>query len=175
VALTKIANDVRWLASGPRCGLGELRLPENEPGSSIMPGKVNPTQCEALVMVAAQVMGNDMAIAIGGASGQFELNTAKPLIAHNFLQSVRLLADAMASFDAYCARGMEPDRQRIAALLSQSLMLVTALSPHIGYDRAAAIAKKAHADGSSLRAAALALGAVTAAQFDEWVRPDRMV
>ena len=175
VALTKIANDVRWLASGPRCGLGELRLPENEPGSSIMPGKVNPTQCEALAMVAAQVMGNDVALSIGGASGQFELNTAKPLIAHNFLQSVRLLADGMASFDANCARGIEPDRRRIAELLSQSLMLVTALSPHIGYDRAAAIAKKAHADGSSLREASLALGSVTAAQFDDWVRPDRMV
>ncbi len=175
VALTKIANDVRWLASGPRCGLSELHLPENEPGSSIMPGKVNPTQCEALVMVAAQVMGNDVALTIGGAAGQFELNTAKPLIAHNFLQSVRLLADGMASFDAYCARGIEPDRRRIAALLSQSLMLVTALSPHIGYDRAAAIAKKAHADGSSLREAALALGTVTAAQFDDWVQPDRMV
>jgi fumarate hydratase class II len=175
VALTKIANDVRWLASGPRCGLGELRLPENEPGSSIMPGKVNPTQCEALVMVAAQVMGNDVAVAIGGASGQFELNTAKPLIAHNVLQSVRLLADAMASFDAYCAQGIEPDRRRIGALLSQSLMLVTALSPHIGYDKAAAIAKKAHAEGTSLRAAALALGTVTAEQFDEWVRPERMV
>ncbi|MGE5161385.1 MAG: class II fumarate hydratase [Betaproteobacteria bacterium] len=175
VALTKVANDVRWLASGPRCGLGELRLPENEPGSSIMPGKVNPTQCEALVMVAAQVMGNDVAVAIGGASGQFELNTAKPLIAHNVLQSVRLLADAMASFDVHCARGIEPDRRRIAALLSQSLMLVTALSPHIGYDKAAAIAKKAHADGTSLREAALASGTVTAEQFDEWVRPERMV
>ncbi len=175
VALTKIANDVRWLASGPRCGLGELHLPENEPGSSIMPGKVNPTQCEALVMVAAQVMGNDVALSIGGASGQFELNTAKPLIAHNFLQSVRLLADGMTSFDENCARGIEPDRRRIAALLSQSLMLVTALSPHIGYDRAAAIAKKAHAEGTSLREAALALGSVTAAQFDHWVRPDRMV
>ena len=175
VALTKIANDVRWLASGPRCGLGELRLPENEPGSSIMPGKVNPTQCEALVMVAAQVMGNDVALALGGASGQFELNTAKPLIAHNFLQSVRLLADSMASFDAYCARGIEPDRGRIGALLSQSLMLVTALSPHIGYDNAAAIAKKAHAEGTSLRDAALALGTVTAEQFDAWVRPERMV
>jgi len=175
VALTKIANDVRWLASGPRCGLGELILPENEPGSSIMPGKVNPTQCEALVMIAAQVMGNDVALSIGGASGQFELNTAKPLVIHNFLQSVRLLADGMASFDVYCARGIEPDRSRIAELLSQSLMLVTALSPHIGYDRAAAIAKKAHADGSSLREAAAALGSITTAQFDEWVRPDKMV
>ena len=175
VALLKIANDVRWLASGPRCGLGELRLPENEPGSSIMPGKVNPTQCEALAMACTQVMGNDVALSIGAASGQFELNTAKPLIAHNFLQSVRLLADGMASFDAHCARGIEPDRARIAALLSQSMMLVTALSPHIGYDRAAAIAKKAHADGLSLREAALASGAVSAEQFDAWVRPETMV
>jgi fumarate hydratase class II len=175
VALLKIVNDVRWLASGPRCGLGELRLPENEPGSSIMPGKVNPTQCEALAMACAQVMGNDVALSIGAASGQFELNTAKPLIANAFLQSVRLLADGMASFDAHCARGIEPDRARIAALLSQSLMLVTALSPHIGYDRAAAIAKKAHADGLSLRDTALASGAVSAEQFDAWVRPESMV
>ena len=175
VSLFKIASDVRLLASGPRCGIGEVRIPENEPGSSIMPGKVNPTQAEALTMAAAQVMGNDVAVAIGGASGQFELNTAKPLIAHNALQSVRLLADAMASFDAYCAQGIEPDRRRIGALLSQSLMLVTALSPHIGYDKAAAIAKKAHAEGTSLRAAALALGTVTAEQFVEWVRPERMV
>jgi fumarate hydratase class II len=140
-----------------------------------MPGKVNPTQCEALVMLCAQVMGNDVAVSIGGASGQFELNTAKPLIAHNVLQSLRLLADGMASFDAHCARGIEPDRARIAALLSQSLMLVTALSPHIGYDRAAAVAKKAHAEGTTLRETALALGVVTDAQFDEWVRPERMV
>ena len=175
VALMKIANDVRWLASGPRCGLGELRLPENEPGSSIMPGKVNPTQCEALTMVCCQVMGNDVALTVGGASGSFELNVFKPLIAHAFLQSVRLLADAMASFDAYCARGIEPDRARIAALLERSLMLVTALSPHIGYDRAARIAKHAHANGISLREAALALGYVSAEQFDQWVRPERMV
>ena len=175
VALMKIANDVRWLASGPRCGLGELRLPENEPGSSIMPGKVNPTQCEALTMVCCQVLGNDVALNIGGASGNFELNAFKPLIAHNFLQSVRLLADAMASFEAHCARGIEPDRTRIAEQLEHSLMLVTALSPHIGYDRSAAIAKYAHARGISLREAALALGSVTEAQFDAWVRPDLMV
>jgi len=175
VALMKIANDIRWLASGPRCGLGELRLPENEPGSSIMPGKVNPTQCEALTMVCCQVLGNDVALSVGAASGNFELNVFKPLIAHNFLQSVRLLADAMTSFDAYCARGIEPDRQRIAALLSQSLMLVTSLSPHIGYDRAAEIAKHAYVHGISLREAALALGTVTGSQFDEWVRPERMI
>ena len=174
-ALMKIANDVRWLASGPRCGLGELVLPENEPGSSIMPGKVNPTQCEALTMVCCQVMGNDVALGIGAASGNFELNVFKPLIAHNFMQSVRLLADAMAGFDAHCARGIEPDRARIADLLSRSLMLVTALSPHIGYDRAAAVAHHAHTNGLSLREAALALGDVSAEQFDEWVRPERMV
>jgi fumarate hydratase class II len=175
VALMKIANDIRWLASGPRCGLGELHIPENEPGSSIMPGKVNPTQCEAVTMVCCQVMGNDVAIGIGGAMGNFELNVFKPLIAHNFLQSVRLLADAMASLDAYCLQGLEPDRPRIADLLARSLMLVTALTPHIGYDRAAQIAKQAHADGCTLREAALDLGFVSAAQFDEWVRPERMV
>jgi fumarate hydratase, class II len=175
VALMKIANDVRWLASGPRCGLGELTLPENEPGSSIMPGKVNPTQCEAVTMVCCQVMGNDVALSVGAASGNFELNVFKPLIVHNFLQSTRLLADAMASFDAHCARGIEPDRARIAELLARSLMLVTALAPHIGYDRAAAIAKQAHADGSSLRDAALASGQVSAEQFDAWVRPSDMV
>ncbi|MBS4098820.1 MAG: class II fumarate hydratase [Sulfuricella sp.] len=175
VALLKIANDIRWLASGPRCGLGELRLPENEPGSSIMPGKVNPTQGEALAMACCQVLGNDVALGIGGAAGSLELNVSKPLIAHNFLQSVRLLGDAMASFDTYCARGIEADRERIAELLGHSLMLVTALSPHIGYDRAAAIAKHAHAGGVSLREAALALGFVSAAEFDEWVKPERMV
>lgn len=175
VALMKIANDVRWLASGPRCGLGELRLPENEPGSSIMPGKVNPTQCEALTMVCCQVMGNDVAIGIAGASGSFELNTYKPLIAYNVLQSVRLLADAMTSFNDHCARGMEPDRDRIARQLGSSLMLVTALSPHIGYDQAAAVARHAHASGISLREAALTLGMVTEAEFDEWVWPERMV
>jgi fumarate hydratase class II len=175
VALMKIANDVRWLASGPRCGLGELVLPENEPGSSIMPGKVNPTQCEALTMVCCQVMGNDVALGFGAASGNFELNVFKPLIAHDFMQSARLLADAMAGFDAHCARGIEPDRARIADLLSRSLMLVTALSPHIGYDRAAAVAHHAHVSGLSLRDAALALGAVSAEQFDDWVRAERMV
>jgi len=174
-ALMKIANDVRWLASGPRSGLGEITIPENEPGSSIMPGKVNPTQCEALTMIAAQVMGNDVAVGVGGASGNFELNVYKPLIIHNVLQSIRLLTDGMASFDVHCARGIEPDRERIAELVARSLMLVTALNPHIGYDRAAAIAKKAHRDGTTLRAAAVALGDVSAEQFDAWVRPERMV
>ena len=173
--LMKVANDVRWLASGPRSGLGEIRIPENEPGSSIMPGKVNPTQCEALTMIAAQVMGNDVAVGIGGASGNFELNVYKPLIIHNLLQSVRLLADGMASFDEHCARGIEPDRERIAELVARSLMLVTALNPHIGYDKAAAIAKKAHREGTTLKAEALALGYVTADEFDAWVRPERMV
>jgi fumarate hydratase class II len=171
VALMKVANDVRWLASGPRCGLGELHLPENEPGSSIMPGKVNPTQCEALTMVCCQVMGNDVALSIGGASGHFELNVFKPLIVHNFLQSSRLLADAMRSFDQHCAQGMRPDRARIDELLHRSLMLVTALVPHIGYDRSAEIARQALAQGTSLRESALALAYVTPAQFDEWVRP----
>jgi fumarate hydratase class II len=174
-ALTKIANDVRWLASGPRSGLGEISIPENEPGSSIMPGKVNPTQCEALTMLAAQVFGNDVAINIGGASGHFELNVYKPLIAHAFLQSVRLLTDGAASFEAHCARGIEPNRERIAELLQRSLMLVTALNPHIGYDKAAAIAKKAHREGTTLREAAIASGHVTAEQFDAWVRPEAMV
>lgn len=173
-ALTKIANDVRWLASGPRSGLGEIRIPENEPGSSIMPGKVNPTQCEALTMLCAQVFGNDVAIGLGAAAGNFELNVYQPLVAHNLLQSLRLLADGMASFDRHCAAGIEPERERIAALLERSLMLVTALNPHIGYERAARIAKKAHRDGSTLREAALALGELTAEQFDAWVRPDRM-
>jgi fumarate hydratase class II len=173
--LTKIANDVRWLASGPRSGLGELTLPENEPGSSIMPGKVNPTQCEALTMLAAQVMGNDVAVGIGGASGNFELNVYKPLIIHNVLQSIRLLADGMHSFDVHCARGIEADRDRIAELVARSLMLVTALNPHIGYDKSAEIAKKAHREGTTLKAAALALGYVTEDEFDAWVRPERMV
>nr|WP_315488997.1 class II fumarate hydratase [uncultured Rhodoferax sp.] len=175
VALMKIANDVRWLASGPRGGLGELRLPENEPGSSIMPGKVNPTQCEALTMVCCQVMGNDVALGLGGAMGNFELNVFKPLIIHNFLQSVRLLADAMTSFNHHCAQGLEPNRTRIAELVANSLMLVTALSPHIGYDKAASIAKHAHQHGTSLRAAALALGAASAQDFDAWVLPQNMV
>jgi len=174
-ALTKIANDVRWLASGPRSGLGEIRIPENEPGSSIMPGKVNPTQAEALTMLCAQVFGNDVAVTFGGASGNFELNVYKPLIAHNFLQSVRLLADGMRSFDAHCARGIEADRVRIAELMERSLMLVTALAPHIGYDRAAQIAKLAHRDGCTLKQAALALGYVSEADFDRWVRPEAMV
>jgi fumarate hydratase, class II len=174
-ALTKIANDVRWLASGPRCGIGELRIPENEPGSSIMPGKVNPTQCEALTMVCAQVMGNDVAVGLGGASGNFELNVYKPLIIHNVLSSVRLLADAGASFDTHCAQGIEPDRARIRALVEGSLMLVTALTPRLGYDRAAAIAKKAHAEGLTLKDAAVKLGFLTAEEFDRDVRPESMV
>ncbi|MGE0875029.1 MAG: class II fumarate hydratase [Burkholderiales bacterium] len=173
-ALVKIANDVRWLASGPRSGLGEITIPENEPGSSIMPGKVNPTQCEALTMACAQVIGNDVAIGFGCASGNFELNVYKPLIIHGFLQSARLLADAMRSFDAHCAAGIEPDRARIGELLGRSLMLVTALAPHIGYDKAAAIAKQAHREGSTLREAAIASGYVTAQQFDDWVRPEAM-
>jgi fumarate hydratase class II len=174
-ALMKIANDIRWLASGPRSGLGELRLPENEPGSSIMPGKVNPTQCEALTMLCCQVFGNDVAINIGAASGNFELNVFKPLIAHNVLQSIRLLADGMASFEEHCASGIEADRARIADLMERSLMLVTALTPHIGYDRAARIAKLAHSDGCTLKQAAIALGFVTADEFDRWVRPADMV
>ncbi len=176
VALAKIANDIRWLASGPRCGLGELTLPENEPGSSIMPGKVNPTQCEAALMACWQVMANDVAVGLAGAGGgSFELNTARPLVIHAFLQSVRLLADAMNSLDAHCVRGMEADRDRIGQLLARSLMLVTALTPHIGYDRAAEIARKAHADGTTLREAALALGHVSPQEFDAWVQPSRMV
>ena len=175
VALTKIANDIRWLASGPRSGLGEIALPENEPGSSIMPGKVNPTQCEALIMVCCQVIGNDAAIALGGAAGNFELNVCKPLIAHNFQQSIRLLADGMSSFEAHCVSGINARRERIAELLERSLMLVTALAPHIGYDRAAAIAKRAHQDSSTLREAALALGYVSSEQFDRWVRPAAMI
>ncbi len=172
--LMKIANDVRWLASGPRSGLGEISIPENEPGSSIMPGKVDPTQCEAVTMLAAQVMGNDVAINIGGASGNFELNVYKPLVIHNFLQSVRLLTDGMASFDQHCAAGIEPNRERIAELVDRSLMLVTALNPHIGYDKAAQIAKKAHKEGLSLKESALALGYLTEAQFAEWVVPAAM-
>ena len=173
-SLMKIANDVRWLASGPRSGLGEITIPENEPGSSIMPGKVNPTQCEALTMACAQVFGNDVAINIGGASGNFELNVYKPLLIHAFLQSVRLLGDAARSFDEHCARGIEADRARIEELVQRSLMLVTALNPHIGYDRAAQIAKAAHRTGSTLREAAVASGHVTAEQFDAWVVPRDM-
>jgi fumarate hydratase, class II len=174
-SMMKIANDIRWLASGPRSGIGELSIPENEPGSSIMPGKVNPTQSEAVTMLCCQVFGNDVAINFGGASGNFELNVFRPMIAHNFLQSVRLLADGMASFNEHCAAGIEPNRERIADLVARSLMLVTALNPHIGYDKSAQIAKKAHKEGTSLRDAALALGYVTAEQFDAWVRPEDMV
>ena len=174
-SLVKIANDVRWLASGPRCGLGEIVIPANEPGSSIMPGKVNPTQCEALLMVCGQVFGNDVAVGWGGACGNFELNVCKPLLLHNFLQSVRLLAGGLRSFEQHCVAGLEPNRARIAELLQRSLMLVTALVPHIGYDRAAEIAKTAHRDGSGLRQAALASGHVSAVQFDAWVRPEMML
>ncbi|GLW37393.1 fumarate hydratase class II [Pectobacterium carotovorum subsp. carotovorum] len=174
-SLMKIANDVRWLASGPRCGIGELSIPENEPGSSIMPGKVNPTQCEALTMLCCQVMGNDVAVNIGGASGNFELNVYRPMVIHNFLQSIRLLADGMKSFDEHCAVGIEPNHDRITQLLNESLMLVTALNTHIGYDKAAEIAKKAHKEGLTLKAAALKLNYLTEAQFDEWVRPEDMV
>lgn len=174
-SLMKIANDVRWLASGPRSGIGELRIPENEPGSSIMPGKVNPTQSEAMTMLCCQVFGNDVAINFGGASGNFELNVFRPMIAHNFMQSVRLLADGMRSFNDHCAVGIEPDRERIGELVQRSLMLVTALNPHIGYDKAAFIAKKAHKEGTSLREAAVASGYLTGEQFDQWVRPEKMV
>jgi fumarate hydratase class II len=169
VSLNKIANDIRWMASGPRSGLGELRLPENEPGSSIMPGKVNPTQCEALSMLCYQVIANDVAITLGGASGNFELNVYKPLIAHAFLQSLRLLADGMASFDRHCVQGIEAVPQRLTELMERSLMLVTALVPHIGYDRAAQIAKQAQAQGTTLKQTAVALGYVTAEDYDRWV------
>ncbi len=174
-SLMKIANDIRWLASGPRSGIGELRIPENEPGSSIMPGKVNPTQCEALTMLCCQVFGNDVAITHGAAGGNFELNVYRPLIAHNLLQSTRLLSDGMRSFTQHCVTGIEANEERIAELVQRSLMLVTALSPHIGYDKAAEIAKKAHQEHTSLREAALALGYVSAEQFDAWVRPEQMV
>jgi fumarate hydratase class II len=175
VALTKIANDVRWLASGPRAGLGEITIPENEPGSSIMPGKVNPTQSEAVTMVAVQVLANDVAVTMGAASGNFELNVYKPVIIANVLQSVRLLADAIGSFDRFCARGIEPNSPRLKENLERSLMLVTALNPHIGYDNAAKIARKAHREGTSLKEAAVALGLVTADDFDRWVDPKIMI
>ncbi len=175
VSLNKIANDIRFLASGPRSGLGELILPANEPGSSIMPGKVNPTQCEALTMVCAQVFGNHVTITFAGASGHFELNVFKPVLIFNLLQSVRLLADAAASFTEHCVAGIEANRPRIAELMRRSLMLVTALNPHIGYDNAAKIAKKAHAEGSTLKEAAVELGLVEPEQFDQWVRPEAMV
>ena len=174
-SLFKIANDVRWLASGPRSGLGELSIPENEPGSSIMPGKVNPTQCEALTMVCVQVFGNDAAVGFAGASGAFELNVFKPVIAYNMLKSMRLLTDAMLSFDKHCARGIEPNADRIKELMDRSLMLVTALTPHIGYDASAAIAKTAHKKNLTLKEAALASGKVTAEDFDRWVVPSAMV
>ncbi len=172
--LMKMANDVRWLASGPRCGIGELRIPENEPGSSIMPGKVNPTQCEALTMVCVQVFGNDAAVAFAGSQGNFQLNVYKPVMVHNVLESIELLGDASHAFDAYCAAGLEPEHARIEANLARNLMLVTALNPHIGYDRAAAIAKHAHHEGLTLREAALASGHVTAGQFEAWVVPHAM-
>src|SRR5712672_3161055 len=174
-SLTKIANDVRWLASGPRCGIGEIRIPENEPGSSIMPGKVNPTQSEAMTMACSQVFGNDVAVNFGGAMGNFELNVFKPLVINAFLQSARLLADSARSFNDNCAVGIEPDRERIDRLLRESLMLVTALNPHIGYDKAAKIAKTAHKEGTTLREAAVKLGFLTGEQFDQWVRPEDMV
>ena len=174
-SLMKIANDIRWLASGPRCGIGELKIPENEPGSSIMPGKVNPTQSEALTMLCCQVMGNDVAINMGGAMGNFELNVMKPLIIHNFLQSVRLLGDGMISFNEHCAIGITANIDRIDELLRKSLMLVTALAPHIGYDKAAEIAKKAHREGTTLEQAAVATGYITVDQFQDWVRPEEMI
>ncbi len=174
-SMMKIANDVRWLASGPRSGLGELSIPENEPGSSIMPGKVNPTQSEAVTMLCCQVFGNDVAINFGGASGNFELNVFKPLLAHNFLQSARLLADGINSFDEHCAHGIKANRDRIDELMGRSLMLVTALAPHIGYDKAAQIAKQAHHDGTTLKETALALGFVSGEEFDRWVQPQDMI
>lgn len=173
--LMKIANDVRWLASGPRCGIGEITIPENEPGSSIMPGKVNPTQSEAVTMVACQVMGNDTAIGIAASQGNFELNVFKPVIIYNFLQSVRLLSDAMDSFNEHCAVGIEPNRTVIARYLEQSLMLVTALNPHIGYEKAASIAKTAHKEGLTLKESAVRSGYLTEEQFDAWVRPENMI
>ena len=174
-SLMKIANDIRLLGSGPRCGIGEIVLPSNEPGSSIMPGKVNPTQCEALTMVCAQVFGNDTAITVAGMQGHFQLNVFKPMMIHSFLHSCRLLADASVSFADNCVRGIEANEERIAYLLKESLMLVTALNPHIGYDKAAKVAKKAHADGSTLKEAALALGFLTSEEFDGWVRPENMM
>ncbi|WP_442598153.1 class II fumarate hydratase [Parapusillimonas sp. JC17] len=173
-ALMKMANDVRWLASGPRCGLGELIIPDNEPGSSIMPGKVNPTQCEAMTMVCVQVFGNDAAVAFAGSQGNFQLNVYKPVMVHNVLESIELISDACLAFNDHCAVGIEPNRERIAENLDRNLMLVTALNRHIGYDKAAAIAKKAQKEGSTLREAALALGHVTAEQYDEWINPIEM-
>ncbi len=174
VSLMKIGNDIRMLASGPRCGIGEITIPANEPGSSIMPGKVNPTQAEALTMVCAQVMGNDVAINIGGSNGHFELNVFKPMMIHNFLESARILGDACRSFNENCATGIEPNRERIEHNLNNSLMLVTALNTHIGYEKAAEIAKKAHKDGSTLKEAALALAYLSSEEFDTWVDPSKM-
>ncbi len=174
-SLMKIANDIRWLASGPRCGLGELILPENEPGSSIMPGKVNPTQCESLTMVAVQVMGNNTAVQMAASQGNFELNVFKPLVAHNLLESIALLTGACGSFRQHCIEGLQADESRIATLLDQSLMLVTALTPAIGYDRACAIAKHAHQHQLSLREAALVLGELSGEEFDQWVQPEEMI
>ncbi|MEY5069340.1 MAG: Fumarate hydratase class [Bacteroidota bacterium] len=175
VALMKIANDIRMMASGPRSGIGEIFIPENEPGSSIMPGKVNPTQNEAMTMVAAQVMGNDVAISVGGSNGHYELNVFKPMMAANFLQSARLIGDACVSFNDHCAIGIEPNYEGIKKHVDNSLMLVTALNPHIGYENAAKIAKKAHKENKSLREAALELGLLTNEQFDQWVRPEDMI
>jgi fumarate hydratase, class II len=175
VSLMKIANDIRLLGSGPRCGFGELKLPENEPGSSIMPGKVNPTQSEALTMVCCQVMGNNVAVTVGASNGHFELNVFKPVIIHNVLQSIRLLADAAQSFTDNCVVGIEADRERIARLLNESLMLVTALNPKIGYDNAAKVAKKAHKEGTTLKQSAMALGLLEEEEFERWVRPERML
>jgi fumarate hydratase class II len=174
-ALMKIANDVRWYASGPRAGIGEITIPENEPGSSIMPGKINPTQCEALTMVAVQVFGNDHAVAFAGSQGNFQLNVFKPVILHNVLESIVLLSDACRAFDAHCAQGIMPNMARLREHLDHSLMLVTALNPHIGYEKSAEIALKAHHDGSSLKSAAVALGYVAAADFDQWVRAENML
>ncbi len=174
-ALMKIANDIRWLASGPRCGIGELIIPENEPGSSIMPGKVNPTQCEALTMVCSQVLGNDVAVSIGDSQGNFELNVFKPLMIFNVMHSLNLLTDSCRSFQEFCVEGIQPNAQMIDYYLHHSLMLVTALNSHIGYDKAAKIAKTAYHDNSSLKEAALKLGFLTAEQFAHWVRPEDMI
>lgn len=173
--LMKIANDVRWLASGPRCGIGEIIIPENEPGSSIMPGKVNPTQCEALTMVCCQVMGNDVAVGIAASQGNFQLNVFMPVCIYNFLQSVRLLADSIVSFNDNCAAGIEPDKEKIKQYLNNSLMLVTALNPYIGYDNAAKIAKTAHAEGLTLKEAAMKLGILTEEEFEKYVKPELMI
>ena len=175
VSLNKIAHDIRMLASGPRSGIGEIHIPENEPGSSIMPGKVNPTQCEALTMVCAQVMGNDVAITVGGMQGHYELNVFKPLMAANFLQSARLLGDACHSFEEHCAQGIEPNQKRIKELVDNSLMLVTALNTKIGYYKAAEIAQTAHKNGTTLKEEAVRLGYVTPEEFDVWVKPEDMV